>query len=109
MVAWLPTLKAVLPYVTQIVTTAIPEFTKKADKSEVQALTNNQIVELQVAATHNAESLKLLAKQLEQVVSSLDAGSIKIDKEIRNTKLLSYLAIGISIFTLIVLVISKSH
>ena len=43
MPAWLPLLKTTLPYVTQIVATAIPAFTSKTDASKVDPVVTRQI------------------------------------------------------------------
>lgn len=109
MVAWLPAVKAILPYVGQIVTTAIPAFTKKSDKSSPEEVINKQIAELQEAATRNAESLKALASQLQQVLGDMDSGSAKIDKEIRTIKQLSMYAIALSCIAIVLWLASWLH
>ncbi len=96
MAAWLLTIKTILPYVTQIVTAAIPAFTKKLDKGEADKIIPGQISELQEAVTHNAESIKILAAQLQQIISGIDNGSIKIEKEIKFIKRLAIIAIIVS-------------
>jgi protein-S-isoprenylcysteine O-methyltransferase Ste14 len=97
MAAWLPAIKAILPYVAQIVTDAIPAFTNKNGENEKDVVAPNQISELQEAVTHNAESLRVLAIQLQQVISGIDAGSAKAEKEIKTVKWISILAIVISV------------
>ena len=109
MAAWLPAVKAILPYLTQIVTAAIPAFTKKADKTGTEDITRNQISELQDAVTHNAESLKILATQLQQVINDIDSGSAKIEKEIKAIKRLAILAIALSIVAIILWLSSWVH
>lgn len=101
MAAWLPAVKIILPYLTQIVASAIPAFTKKADKTGTEDITRNQIAELQDAVTHNAEALKILATQLQQVISDIDSGAAKIEKEIKAIKLLAILAIALSMVAII--------
>ncbi len=92
MPAWLPAVKAVLPYVAQIVTAAIPVFTKK-DKAGTDDVAR-QIAELQDAVTHNAESLKILAAQLQEVIN--DIGAAGIEKDIRTNRWLAVAAILLS-------------
>jgi hypothetical protein len=96
MAAWLPALKVMLPYLTQIVTAAIPAFTKKPSEDGSQEVIANQITELQNAVIHNAESMKTLATQLQQVINGLESGAAKAEKEVKVTKRLSVLAIIIS-------------
>ena len=66
MPAWLiPALKSVLPYVGTIVSAAAPVFTKKsADAASSQAILQQQITELQVAASGNDAHIKALAMQM---------------------------------------------
>ncbi len=107
--AWLPAVKVILPYLTQIVAAAIPAFTKKTDKTGADDITRNQISELQDAVTHNAESLKILATQLQQVINDIDSGSAKIEKETQVVKRLAILAIGLSIIAIIFVLSSWVH
>jgi methyl-accepting chemotaxis protein len=109
MVAWLPAAKIILPYLTQIVTAAIPAFTKKVDKTGTEDVTRNQVAELQDAVTHNAESLKLLATQLQQVINDIDSGAAKMEKGNRTNRLLALLAIGLSFFSIILWASSWGH
>jgi hypothetical protein len=106
MAAWLPAVKIILPYLTQIVTAAIPAFTRKAGKGADDEVTLRQIAELQDAATRNAESIRTLASQMEQMVQGLDAASARIGKEVRTTLwlaiaafALSTAAMGLSLYT----------
>lgn len=109
MAVWLPAVKVILPYITQIVTAAIPAFTKKTDKGGSEEVIPNQISELQEAVTHNAESLKILATQLKQVISGIDTGSVKLEKEIKTIKRLSIFAIAISAVAIILWLASWLH
>lgn len=103
MAPWLPAVKAVLPYVAQVVTAAIPAFTQRGDKSGTDDLTRQQISELQHAALQNAESIKTLATQMQQVIEDLDAASARIDARMRTTRLL---ALGALLLALIALGLS---
>ncbi|MDO8989007.1 MAG: hypothetical protein Q7U91_05175 [Sideroxyarcus sp.] len=100
MVAWLPAAKIFLPYLAQIVTAAIPAFTKKADKTVTEETTRNQIAELQDAVTHNAEALKVLATQLQQIINDIDSGAAKMEKENRTNRRLVLLALGLSLLSI---------
>ena len=93
MAAWLPALKALLPYATQIVTAAIPAFTRRAGQDVIP----QQIQELQGAVVHNAESVKMLATQMQQVITTIDSGAARIEHDMRTVKRLSIIAIILSI------------
>lgn len=109
MAVWLPAVKIILPYLTQIVAAAIPAFTTKADKTGAEDITRSQIFELQDAATHNAEALKILATQLQQVISDIDAGAGKIAKETRATRKLALIAIALSFIAIALWIFSWVH
>jgi len=100
MAVWLPALKALLPYITQVVTAAIPAFTTRSDQTGAAEVIPKQIQELQRAVTHNAESLKVLADQLQQVITSIDAAVAGIEREMR---LLRRLAVAATIFAVLAL------
>ncbi len=74
MAAWLPVLKAALPYVGNIVAAALPVFTSRKGQEASAELVSRQIAELQAAVTANAETVKGLAAQVEKTITALDAG-----------------------------------
>jgi hypothetical protein len=100
MALWLPAIKIMLPYVTQIVSAAIPAFTKKTDKTNAESIIPSQIAELQSAATQNAQSLKTLAVQLEQVITGIDAAASKMEQEIKTARRLALAAIALALLAI---------
>jgi len=100
MAAWLPVLKAALPYVAQIVTAAIPAFTAKSDVTKTDPLIVQQIEELQAAATKNAESIHLLAEKLQQTIQGIESGAIALQKQLVMFKLLLVALLFISVVAL---------
>lgn len=95
MVAWLPAFKTILPYVTQIVTLAVPAFTTKNDVAS-QEVVSKQIAELQDAATRNTEAVKVLASQLQKAITDIETGAARIEKELHKTRQLYVVAITVS-------------
>ena len=95
MVAWLPAFKTILPYVTQIVTLAVPAFTTKNDAAS-QVIVGKQISELQDAATRNTEAVKVLASQLQKAIADIETGAARIEKELQKTRQLCLVAITVS-------------
>ena len=89
MAAWVAALKAVLPYVANIVTAAIPAFTARKGQDRSAEVTAQQIGELQSAATHNAESIKVLAEQLQRTVSAVEQGAANVDRALRRLRLVA--------------------
>lgn len=72
MPAWLiPAIKAVLPHVGTIVSAAAPVFTRKSTATERDVL-QQQITELQAAASANDAHIKELAVQVKNTVELLE-------------------------------------
>jgi DNA-binding MarR family transcriptional regulator len=104
MAAWfLPALKAVLPHVGTLITAAAPVFTRKsADAANQAQLVQQQIAELQAAASQNADNIKALAEQLQVTVSALHQAAAIAETRLRRAYLLCIAAIGLSAVTLAV-------
>ncbi|MEO8716678.1 MAG: hypothetical protein ABI423_00485 [Burkholderiales bacterium] len=101
MPAWfLPALKAVLPHVGTIITVAAPVFTRKSVETANQAqLVQQQIAELQTAASQNADNIKALAEQLQRAVAALHQAAAIAEARLRRAYLLCIAAIGLSAVT----------
>ena len=82
MAAWLPVLKAALPYVSNIVAAALPVFTARRGPDASAELVSRQIAELQDAVTHNAEAVKGLAAQVEKTITALDGGEAELARRL---------------------------
>jgi len=106
MPSWLiPALKAVLPHVGMIVDAAKPVFTRK--KPAEPAATSpdtmqQQIAELQAAASQNADNIKELAEQLQSTVAALQTSAALAESRLRRATLSSAIAVAISIAALLV-------
>jgi uncharacterized protein YlxW (UPF0749 family) len=110
MAAWLiPALKAVLPHVGSIIEAATPVFTrKKADAAANQAVLQQQIAELQSAASQNAAHVKELAAQLQSTVAALEHDAALAEERLRRVTrwcivamLFSAIALGVSLFVVL--------
>jgi hypothetical protein len=94
MPAWLPLLKASLPYVTQIISAAVPHFTGKSATGKQEDV---QIAELQTAVTQNAESIKGLAAQLKQTIEGIDGAAEDLQRELRSLRRLAAIAVVLAV------------
>ena len=103
MPAWLiPALKSVLPYVGTIVSAAAPVFTKKsADAASSQAILQQQITELQVAASGNDAHIKALAMQMQNTVGALEKEASLAESRHQRIMVLCILAIIMSAISLV--------
>ena len=99
MAVWLvPALKAILPHIGTILSVAVPVFTKKnPDADANQALQQQQIAELQSAASQNALHIKELAAQLQNTVAALEQAALIAEVRHRRVFLACIVAIILSI------------
>ncbi len=99
MAVWfIPALKAILPHIGTILSAAVPVFTKRnADAVANQALLQQQITELQSAASQNALHIKELAAQLQSTVAALEQAAAIAEARHRRVFLACIVAIILSI------------
>ncbi len=102
MAAWfLPALKAILPHVGNIISVAVPVFTRKsADTANQAQVAQQQIAELQAAAAQNASSIKTLAEELQSTVGVLEQAVALAETRLRRAFLLCVIATAVSAATL---------
>ena len=98
-IQFIPILKAIAPYVAQVATAAIPAFTRKpkpAEDAKSDPVVAKQIEELQEAATKNAESIHLLAENIQQAMLGLETAAADAKKQIAAYKTLLFISLGFS-------------
>ncbi|MFL6624505.1 MAG: hypothetical protein ACJ8KA_02235 [Sulfurifustis sp.] len=93
MADWIPILKTVLPYLTSVMTAAVPAFQARKDEEK--------IAELQAAALQNAHSMKVLAEQFQRALEAIEAGARANERMIRQVRILSVIALAAAIASLI--------
>ena len=99
MASWLlPALKAVLPHVGSILDVAVPVFTRKsaAVAANQAQLMQEQIAELQAAATQNAEHVKGLAGELQVTLRALQDAAAIADARMHRALILCAISLGVS-------------
>jgi hypothetical protein len=105
MAAWLvPALKVVLPHLGTIVSAVAPVFTRKmtgaaANQAQLQ---QDQIAELQSAASQNATHIKELATQLQTTVTALEQAALVAEARIRRAVWISVAAVAFAVIGLAV-------
>lgn len=103
MASWLiPALKAVLPHVGDIVSAAKPVFTKKKAEAPSTApdLVQQQIAELQAAASQQSAYIKELAAQLENTVAALEKAAALAEQRLRRVLIFTALSAALAIAAL---------
>src|SRR4051812_49247659 len=111
MPSWLwPAVKLILPHVGNIVTAAKPAFTKlrHGDPAAQTSVVEQQIAELQAAASENATLIKDLAEQLRLTVAAMEKGAAETEARIKRANtyalaaaVLSLAALAIACFDLL--------
>jgi len=104
MAAWfIPALKAVLPHVGTIISAAAPAFTKKrlAESANQTLLLQQQIGELQAAASQNAAHIKELAAQLQDTVAALEQAAAIAETRLRRVYRLCIMAATLSLVAIV--------
>ena len=97
MPAWLiPALKAALPHIAAIISAAAPVFTRKADAANQALLLQQQITELQSAASQNAAHIKELAAELQRTLAALEQAASIAETKLRRALLLCVAAMVLS-------------
>src|SRR4051812_10440181 len=97
MASWLiPTLKAILPHVSDVVSAVKPAFTRKRAEAVAPAgdLVQQQITELQGAASQNADHIKELAAQLQSTVSALEEAAALAEVRLRRAVVMCAVAMA---------------
>lgn len=103
MANWLlPAVKAILPHLGNIISAAIPVFTKKRNGGPVDgaALLQQQIDELQTAVSTNAQHIHELAEELQRALAALEQGAGRAQAHWQRTALLAAAAAGMAIAAL---------
>jgi hypothetical protein len=94
------------PYLPDIIKLALPLFTraKPQESPEVMA---QQITELQNAALQNADSIKLMATEMQKTIETLQVGAAQLDRRLRHAQMLAggasiiaVLAFGVAVYAL---------
>jgi hypothetical protein len=105
--SWLiPALKAVIPHVGDILSAAKPVFTKKKPEAGPGAspspydLVQQQIAELQAAASQQSAHIKELAAQLENTVAALEKAAALAEARLRRVLIFTALSAAFSIAAL---------
>jgi hypothetical protein len=112
MASWLlPAVKLILPHVGDIVAAAKPHFTKRkdalpGDDSGNGSVVQQQISELQTAASENTANIKSLAEQLRITVSALEQGASEAETRMKKVQRLATAATVVSVAAIAIAVIA---
>src|ERR671914_484843 len=104
MASWfLPAVKLILPHVGTIVAAAKPVFTKlKGESGDQGSVVQQQIAELQAAASENATLIKKLAEQLQLTVTALEQAAAATQERVKRLYAISVVAMLVALVALFV-------
>ena len=104
MASWLwPAVKLILPHVGNIVAAAKPHFTKRKEAAD-QGTVQQQIAELQAAASENAALVKELAEQLQLTVTALEKAAEATHERVRRLYAISVAGMLVALVALFIAV-----
>ena len=99
---WLAVGKLVLANLDTIIGVVKPAFTRKKIETPTQTdLLNQQIAELQAAASGNAEQIKQLAAQMKEVVTAVEQAAATAASERKMLRKLCVAAMSISVVSIV--------
>ena len=108
MAAWLiPALKMVLPHIGTILSVATPVFTKKKADTSSDPTLQQQIDELQSAASLSANQIKDLAEQLKSTVAAVEQVASVAESKLKTMIILCVTATVISFCLVLFLLLNR--
>ena len=108
MAAWLiPALKMVLPHIGTILSVATPVFTKKKADTSSDPTLQQQIDELQSAASLSANQIKDLAEQLKSTVAAVEQVASVAESKLKTMMILCVTATVISFCLVLFLLLNQ--
>lgn len=84
------------PYLPDIIKLTLPLFTRGKPQDKTPDTMAQQIAELQSAALQNADSIKLIATEMQQTIDALQAGAAQLERRLQRVQLLAGAAIALA-------------
>lgn len=97
------------PYIPEIIKIARPLFTRNNPKEKSIEVVTQQIAELQTAVIQNAESIKLLATEMQHTIEALQKASAELGKKLERARVLLIISVTTSVLAFCVAIYSFSR
>lgn len=97
------------PYIPEIIKIARPLFTRNNAKEKSIEVVAQQIAELQTAAIQNAESIKIIASEMQHTIEALQTGAAKLEKQLELARILLVISTTVSVLAFCIAVYALSH
>jgi len=85
------------PYIPEIIKIARPLFTRGNPQQKSVEVAAQQIAELQTAATQNAESIKLLATEMQHTIEALQKGAEELERKLDRARTILIVSTTVSV------------
>ncbi|HSB98180.1 MAG TPA: hypothetical protein VLC91_17090 [Spongiibacteraceae bacterium] len=90
------------PYLPDIIQLALPLFTRAKAQEKIPDIVVQQITELQNAATQNADSIKLLATEMQKTIEVLQVGATLLEQRLQRAQLLTVVASTVAVLAFVI-------
>jgi hypothetical protein len=97
------------PYIPEIIKIARPLFTRNSAKEKSIEVVTQQIAELQTSAIQNAESIKIIASEMQHTIEALQSGAAILEKKLELARILLVISLTVSVLAFCVAVYALSH
>jgi hypothetical protein len=97
------------PYIPEIIKIARPLFTRNSAKEKSIEVVAQQIAELQTSAIQNAESIKIIASEMQHTIEALQSGAAILEKKLELARILLVISLTVSVLAFCVAVYALSH
>jgi hypothetical protein len=97
------------PYIPEIIKLARPLFTRGNAQEKSAEVMTQQITELQAAALQNAESIKLLATEMQHTLEALQSGAAGLEKKLERARVLLIISTTISVLAFCIAAYALAH
>ncbi|RZA17293.1 MAG: hypothetical protein EOP93_13620 [Lysobacteraceae bacterium] len=91
-----PWINIAASYLPELITLTKPLFTRSKNAAPGPEMIEQQITELQAAATKNAESIKQLAVDMQKTIDAVQQASVLLERRLARTQMLLAVALTAS-------------
>jgi hypothetical protein len=99
MAAWFAIAAPLLP---ELMRAAMPLFTRTKPKDNVPEPLAKQISELQFAVSHNADSIKDLAAEMQKTIDALQTAAATVEQKLKLAHSLSIISAAVAVLAMLV-------
>ena len=92
------------PYIPEIIKIARPLFTRNNSQEKSIEVVAQQIAELQTATIQNAESIKIIASEMQRTIDSLQTAATRLEDKLEQARKLLIVSLTISVLAVCIAV-----